>query len=142
MVSKRKPSGNAVSMPAGITMGAAVSVLITILGSIVAAYLIGRETIGENAIGYASMIILILATVTGCLVAAKKVKHQRMLVCMICGVCYFAVLLAATALVFGGQYSGVGATAVTVLGSSCAIALLGLRNGKASFKAHKKRAYR
>lgn len=142
MVSKRKSSGNASSMPGGIAVGTAASVMITFLGSVITAYLIERETIQEDGVGYAAVIILILASITGCLVAAKRIKHQRMLVCMICGVCYFAVLLASTALVFGGQYAGVGATAITVLGSSFAVALLGLRNGKGSIMKHKKRAYR
>ena len=73
------------------------------------------------------MVLLIVSSFAGAMIAFSRIKRQRMLVCIVSGVIYFAMLMSVTALFFGGQYSAVGTTALLVLAGSGTAALLGLR---------------
>lgn len=142
MVTNRKQSGKAMSIPAGILLGTAISMVISILGSMLTAWLLTKETIRENGVGYAAMVILVIASLAGCLTAVGKIKHQRLMVCGLSGISYFAALIAVTALFFGGQYSGVGATALLIFGSCAVVAILGLKENNSFVNRRKKKAYR
>ena len=142
MATNRKPSGRAMSMPAGVLMGTLISIAVSLLGSLLTAYLLSKETLRETGIGYAAMATLIAASLSGCIIAVGRIKHRRMLVCMLCAVSYFGTLLAMTALFFGGQYSGVGVTALLIFGSCSVVALLGLKKERTFVNRRKKRAYR
>lgn len=130
MVVNRKVTGTASSMPAGLALGLCASLAVTIVGSILAANLVLRETIPENGIGYCSMVILLLSSVLGAVVSVNRIKHRRLYVCALSGVVYYGALLATTALFFGGQYQGMGVTAMMVLAGCGAVALLGLKGEK------------
>ena len=127
----QKGSGRAMSMPGGIAFGEAVSLTVTLLGAALLAKLVESEKMAEENIGYGVMVILVLASFAGAAVASRKIKHQHLLVCSSAGVVYMASLLAMTALFFGGQYSGVGVTALLVLcGTGLAVFAAGPREGK------------
>ena len=81
-------------------------------------------------IGYGIMVLLIVSSFAGAMISFGRIKRQRMLVCIVSGVIYFAMLMSMTALFFGGQYSAVGTIALLVLAGSGAAALLGLRQGR------------
>ena len=81
-------------------------------------------------VGYGIMVLLIVSSFAGAMISFGRIKRQRMLVCIVSGVIYFAMLMSMTALFFGGQYSAVGTTALLVLAGSGAAALLGLRQGR------------
>lgn len=114
MTVNRKPTGTASSIPAGLAGGTLVSAGITLAGALLTANLIGREVLSWNRCGYAVMVILLLSSWGGAMVAAGKIKRQRLLVCLGSGAIYFIMLLLATALFFGGQYSGVGETGLLI----------------------------
>lgn len=116
-------------MPAGLGIGAAVALVWTILGAMLVAKLIDSEVVEESAIGYGSGAILLSASFASAMAAYSRVKRQRAIVCMVSGGIYFLMLLAMTALFFGGQYTGVGVTAILIAaGAGCAV-LLSLRGG-------------
>lgn len=115
MVMNRKVTGTASSMPAGLAAGAILSAAFTVLGALIAAHLISKEIIGQDKIGYCSMIILLIASFTGSSIACGKIKRRRLLVSGISCLIYYAMLLAATALFFDGIYEGMGVTVLLII---------------------------
>ncbi len=127
MVANRKVKGTASSIPVGVAFGATLSMMVTILGAAATAWAVLSEKISEPNIGYYVMAILIIGSFLGAMVATGKIKHRRAMVCGCVGTTYYALLLAITALFFGGQYEGFGITALMVfIGCGCAL-LLGLK---------------
>ena len=129
MIVNLKPTGRAMSMPGGLTIGAVVSLGGTLLFAAVLAKLVDMEKLAWENIGYGIVVLLLLASFSGAMTAYAKIKRQRLLVCSVSGVIYFGILLAITALFFGGQYEAVGVTAALVFGGSACAWLLGLRGG-------------
>ncbi len=115
MVVNRKPSGTASSMPLGLAMGVGLSLAITVGCSLLFGKLIQMGTLPENSLGYCAMAILFLSAVGGTVLANAKIKHRQLLVSGLCAGIYYVCLLAMTALFFGGQYQGMGVTALMVL---------------------------
>ena len=142
MVSKKKASGLASTIPGGVGLGAALSLGITLIGACISALLIHKEIVDENAVGYCSLVTLLLASSLGAVLAMNRTKRMRLQVCLLTGACYFLSLLCITALFFGGEYTGVGVTALAVLGGSGAVALMSIRQKRGRVHGHKKGAYR
>lgn len=112
--SMQRRNGKAVSMPAGLTLGALTGLAVTILGSMILAKMMDAEWIGEERIGYGVMGMLLLASYLTAAISFGKIKRRRLLVCLCSGGIYFGILLSMTALLFGGEYSGVGVTALLI----------------------------
>lgn len=130
MIATKKPTGRASSMGAGLVIGGLSGLIITLFGSAILAKLIDANVFPETSIGYGVMVILLLESFLGALLAFAKIRRQRLLVCMATGLIQFLLLLSMTALFFGGQYSGVGVTALLILCGSALAALLGLRENR------------
>jgi len=131
MVRTKINTGKAASMPGGLTLGAGVSVAVTLMLSAVIAKLVQAETLRQDQIGYAVMVLLLTASCLGAAIAQGRVKHQRVLVCMLTGLIYFLILICITALFFGGQYTGFGVTGLLILGGAGTAALMsGCRKGR------------
>ena len=126
MVVNRKPTGRAVSIPAGLTIGCSVSLAITLLGTAFLAKLIDGEHLRAEQLGYGIMLLLIAAAWTGSGTAWRKIRRRKVLVCIAAGAAYFAVLLLITALFFGGQYQGTGESGLMVLCGSVLPLLIGI----------------
>lgn len=142
MVSNQKPTGRAVSMPAGLLFGTVVSVGMTLLAVGLIAKLVSSEFMMETQIGYGIMAALLAASFGGAMGASAKIKRQRLLVCALSGLIFFLLLLAITALFFGGQYEAVGVTGVLIFGGSMLAALsgggtVGKGRGKKNRKAYR-----
>lgn len=133
MVANVKPTGRAMSMPAGLALSGGVSLCITILISAITAFLTEREIIPESAIGYYVMGLLLIAAAAGGITAIKKIKRRKLLAAALSGLIYYGELLAITALFFGGQYQAMGVTALMVLAGS-ALPLLMSGQGRGAVK--------
>lgn len=142
MVVNKKVTGKAVSVPVGLLMGQAIAMIVSVLGSIIAANMILTETLEASAIGYCAIVILMLASASCALISAWMIKHRWMIVCLGAGGIYYLLLLATTAMFFGGQYQGMGVTALVVLGGSGAVGLLGLRAGNRKRSKRAKHRFR
>ena len=127
------------SIPSGLAAGAAVSIVATVVISFVGAQLILNEVMTQDRIGYCSMAALLAGTILGAVTASGKIRHRKLLMCLLSGGVYFCLLLAATALFFGGQYEGFGVTFLTVLMGSFAAALMTSREGKGGKKRKRKK---
>ena len=114
MTVNRKPTGMTSSVPGGLACGIGISAVITVLGCLITAKLIDGEIIPWNGCGYAVMVILMLSSWTGATVSRRKIRRRILSVSLASGAGYFLMLMAATALFFGGQYSGVGETALVI----------------------------
>lgn len=125
MTVNRKPTGRASSIPAGLGWGTAVSMAMTFLGAAAVAKLIDGGMMDWSKCGYGVLGILLLSAWMGALVAAGKIRRMRLSVCMAMGGIYFCCLMLITALFFGGQYSGVGETALLIFCGS----MLGVLTG-------------
>ncbi len=125
----RKGSGKASSMAGGLALGAGISMGITLLTSVIAAKLVDAGSLKENGIGYAAMVILLLSSIVGSAIPCARIKRQRMAVCLISGGIYYLMLLSLTALFFGGQYYGMGVTALVIAGGCGCVFLAGTGKG-------------
>lgn len=129
MVTNRKVKGKAATLPAGVGIGTVTALGWTILASAVLAKLMDLERLPEDAVGYGALIILLTAGFLGAVTAYAKVKAKRLQVSLITAAAYYLSLLSMTALFFGGQYTGMGVTAMVILAGSGAFILLGLQSG-------------
>lgn len=125
-----KRTGRTMSMPAGLAVGGVTSLTITLAGTAALAWLIHREVMAMENVGYGIMCLILAASFLGAVTAFRKIRRRRVLVCTGAGVVYLGILLAITALFFGGQYSAVGVTSLLVLCGSLCAGLLGLRQGR------------
>ena len=127
VVTNRKVTGKAMSMPAGIGLGVGISLGMTVAGAAVLALLMDREMMKTEALGYGIMIVLLLGAFVGAMVSAGVIKHRRLMVCLLQGVLYFVGLALINGLLFGGELVGVIPTVILLLGGSGTAALVGLR---------------
>lgn len=132
MVMNKKVTGKASSVPAGVTIGVCMSLAVMLVGAAVLAWLVASESVGEEMIGYGVMIILFAASVSGSWLSSMKIKRLRVQVSLITGGIYYLILLAITALFFGGRYHGMGVTGILVMLGSGTASILGLKgkNGR------------
>lgn len=139
-VYKTKPKGTAKAIPIGLAIGGCVSLIITLIGSALLSYLALSEVIGEQGIGYGSMIILLVASIAGALTAERSVQKQRLQISLMSSALYYLILIGITALFFGGEYSGMGVSALIVVAGGLLVAFFpGKESGKIRFR---KRQYR
>lgn len=118
MISNKRPTGRSVSIPKGLTIGAMVSLMITLAAVMLMAKLLNDEYMAYSSIGYSIMVIIMTASFLGAFCAVSKIKRRNLLVSILSGVSYFLILLSITALFFGGKYEAVGVTFILVMGSA------------------------
>lgn len=129
-------------MASGLAIGTIVSLAITILGAALMANLMLSEKLMVESIGYGAVIVILLSSSIGAWLAIGMTKRRKMVVCAGVGGLYYLCLLAITALFFGGQYQGMGVTALLVLGGSLAVGLLSLSGNRTRGKKGKKYRFR
>ena len=139
MVVNQKVTGTASSMPAGLALGGAVSTILTVITTALCAWLISRESLPQESVGYCVMVILVASSTMGAWVSVKRIKHRKLLVCTLSGAIYFAILIATNILFFGGLYSGVGVTALLIL---CGCGLVVLSGTKGEGRSHSRKRRR
>lgn len=126
MVSSKKVSGRASPFPVGIAMGVLTGITITALMSMALTYMVLTGVLDSRLIGYGVMVIIGLSVILGDLIALIRIKRRGMLVAQLTGGIYLLALLGATALLFGGQYRGVGVTALLVAGTNTLVGVISL----------------
>ena len=114
----------AMTVPAGLAVGALVSVVTTIGVCMIGAWLIGAEILAQEQIGYCSIVALLLSTILGGITTWKKVRRKRLLVCVGSGAVYYAILVMVTVVFFDGRFEGLGVTLCVILIGSLTTYLL------------------
>ena len=135
-----KLTAKAMSIPSGLALGVIVALAVTVTGAGTAAWLILRGILVEGASGYCAMTILLLASIAGAAVSAGTIQRLRTQMCLLSGGGYYLCLMAVTALFFGGEYQGMGVTALMVFCGSVLVILLppGSKN-RSGYRRRKKR---
>lgn len=131
MLVNRKPTGRASGFPAGLAIGTFVSMLLTAALAAILALLVSRETVAEKDLGYGVMLILFLSSALGSTVAYARIRHRRLLVYALSGLCYLVTMTALTALFFGGQFDGIFPTAMLIIGGTGVAFLRSAGTGRA-----------
>ena len=117
------------AMPKCIVVGVVLCVVLSLVGALCVALLIDGGRLPEEAIDYGALLLVLLSAFTGSFAAIHFSKGFQLPVALGVSGVYFVLLLSATALLFEGRYTGLAATALTVLlGSGCAILLAGAGN--------------
>lgn len=142
MVTRQKATGRSVSIPVGIAWGMLVGIGITVIGAAVLAWMMSGEKLSGDGLGYGIIVVLLVSSYVGALIASNKIKRLRVQMCILSGVVYYLSLVAVTALFFGGKYQGMGVTAIVVI-IGCVSASITMLSGKKSNKPKiRKKGYR
>lgn len=102
-------------MPVSIVIGLGCAIVITLLLTALAAWLISTEKLGVGMQGVTALVITGLSVLAGCLAALSMAEGGELQVSGITAGAYFLVLLSCTALLFDGGYEGVWKSLITVL---------------------------
>ena len=112
------------SIPAAVFLGTVVSTAVTLIGAVVVAALISNAIISDNSIGYSVLLLALVSAFLGCS-ASILIARRRLLIVSICtAIVFLLVLLSVTAIFYGGQYSGIPATVLVILGGGISSVLL------------------
>ena len=140
MIPIKKFKSKVMGIPAGLGVGVLSSLLLTFIGTAIAASLLATEKIGEDTIQYVVILVQAISGALGAFLSESLTKRLRLQVSLLSGVCYYLALLAMTALFFGGRYQGIGLTAAVIMAVCLVIAFLPTQSGELGKK--RKRAYR
>ena len=132
----KRYNGRASTIPAGLALAGTVSLILTLLGAAVTAWLILRGNFPVGWAGYCAMVILLLSSTAGAATAVSRIQRLRVQMCLAAGGIYYLCLVLITALFFGGQYRGMGVTGLLVFCGSGLIILLGGTGGNG--KSHRR----
>ena len=119
-----------------ILWGAAMSFLVTLSGCGIIASLVLGERIEESTIGYAIMPMMILASYAGSYIGCKKANKQRLMISLLVGCVYLAVLLSMNAMLFSGKYQAIGETLLLVM-CGCILCAMWTSRGKTGNRGKK-----
>ena len=119
-----KLTARAMTIPAGLAVSMGAALALTAACSGLAAWLILRGLIPETAVGYLAMAILPASSAVAAIVAEGTIQRLRVQMCLAASGGYYLSLLAVTAVFFGGQYQGMGVTALMAACGSVLVILL------------------
>lgn len=139
---KRNKNGEAQGVLKRITLGIGIAILITIVGTLLCAWLIYGQYLKEELIGYCAMVVTVCSSVIGCLAVVLRTEKDRLLQCAAVSLAYFALLLILKFLLFEGAMQGFFETLLLVLGSGIGVALLSAREKKNVKKYNYRKANR
>lgn len=120
--------------------GLTIAWLTTMLVCMIGAGLLAAGQLKESNSGYISLLSLLLSTMMGAWIVKKKTETYSWVWCLIYGIAYYMSLLCAGTLLFEGELSGGLVTALIIVGSCAAGALVG--NGKKKHSILRRKAYK
>lgn len=142
MSSKHSHSKSKMSLPASVAIGLGVGFILLLSGSAVLAWLIVAQKLPVESIGAGAGMLLVLASAAGCWISMHFGGEQRLQTAGIFAAAFLGVLLALTALVFGGQYSGVAVYGICILCGTGLPLLTAFLPKKARYTRRKLKSYR
>ncbi len=129
----RKAVTKGASLPGGLLLGGGASLITTLILSVIGGKMVDGGVLSQNSMGYVAMAVIFIAAFTGSVIAMNRMKEKRLMVSTLSAGVYYLLLLGMTALFFGGQYKGLGVTALLVLAGAVAPALL-IQQGRGGVK--------
>ena len=108
-----------------ILVGLGVGVVLIFFGTLTGAYLIYKEIVGADSVGYIAVLIVLLSGITATVMASRgNAGKKQMMISSLTGICLWIVLLGINLVVFANGFSGVWITGVLFLVSGFASFLL------------------
>ena len=127
MIRSNKVTGRALSMPAGLAIATCISLGGTLILTSFMAKMISSEKLEWDQVGYGIAMMLLATSMIGTKTACLMIKRRKLMTCAITGMLYWLVLLTISALFFGGQFSGIGVTGITILCGSAVVCIFEMR---------------
>jgi len=113
-----------------IAIGTLVSLAMTLIITAVFAVMEMEELIKEENMKYCVIVILFLSALAGAKSVTGRNRDRNVEVGLLMGVTYACTLLSMNALIFSGQYHGVGAGIIMILSGCIVSQLLGRKEKK------------
>lgn len=132
-----KATKKAVSIPVGLAMGLGISWAVTILLTVIFAFLMLTEKIKITMLSPTAVGIVMFASFAGAMTAAKKIDAHRLMICLASGGVYYISLVCCNALFFDGAYQGLIPALLLLIGSCLLAGVLGMRQKEQKFKGRK-----
>ena len=134
----KQHSGSSAGVGKALGIGLGAGVVLTVALAAVFAALMDRQLLQESATGILAMAILVISAAIGDWCSAKLAGRKPMIMCLLFGGCYLLILLAVTALIFGGKFQGVLVAAAVVIGVSAATGIVSAGGGQRHKRVPKK----
>ena len=128
-----KRKGHPITPLFSVAIGLSVSIIMTILLSAIAAWLVSGERLPQSAITRATIPIQLIAAFFGCITAMIIGRKMPAVIASAYAASYFAILICTNILVLDSSFGGVGKGILAILGGAIAAVLIMLfvnRNGK------------
>ena len=140
MSPKQKGRAENNSFGSGVGIGLVASIILSVILSMLLAVVVINERVGENAINYFTPAIMLIASLTGCVIAGNRVKEKLAIVVGVTGAIYLFVLVGVGILFFDGGFHNLW-TSLLAIAVSCSLSCAICIRGKASGRK-RKRVYR
>ena len=113
-----------------ILLGSGTAYLISVLGSAIVAKLIDGETIPEDSMKYAVMLLTMLSAIAATVLGLRNAENRKVWICMGIAAGYMLLLIASNIILFEGTFAGVLPSALICLGSTMCVFLLNMNHKK------------
>ncbi len=133
-----KQKGHPVTPILSAAIGVGVCVLMSLLLSAVAAYLVAGEQLPQSAINSTAVPIQLLAAFSGCVTATILSGKMPAVIAAVCAGSYFAILVCVNILVLDSSLGGAGKGLLAILGGAI-LAVMTMLLGKKNIKRNKVR---
>ena len=142
MASKKITSNKDKGLPQALIIGLLTGIVVSLAGVSLLAYLIESESIDISGMKAGCIVIHLVGAALSGLAAYSVMKRQRVIVCAISTLCYFLMQVGMTAMFFGGQYQGIGAGILAIVGGGVLSILPGFISRGSGGKRLKMKAFR
>ena len=126
-------------MPAGIAIGSASALVMTLAGTMVLTAMITGEKIQQEQMVYGAAGVILLSSFLNAWITAGITGGKRLICALISASVYMLTLLCMTALFFEGIYADIGVTSLLIFGAAIAAALVGPKRKDAHYRSKKYR---
>ena len=139
MIAAGRTTGKSMSIPGGLALSGVTSMCITLLFSLLLAKLLNDQKVSWDQVGYWIIVMLFTSAFLGAKAAITSIRRPRVVISVMSGTLYWALLLCITALFFGGNFDAVSETAMVIIaGSSCAAMVSLPQKKKRSIRSRKR----
>ena len=126
------------SMVTGYLVSLMAGMCVSLGTAMIFAVLIGKEVLGEGAVGYGAMISVFAGSMVAGVVSCQKMDLPRLAICVSSGALYWLTLMLWGWLIFGNVTGGILPTAGICLGGALLVCILGRKgSGKPKYKVPK-----
>ncbi len=116
-----------------VAIGVLVSVLVSVMSIALLAFLLGKGSVGEGAIGVITKIITAISSLIGCMVCAFLVNKRIAIYSGICASVYVFILVVVNVLFFDGEFTGL---IWTLVFAAIAVVISTLLRGRGLSRSH------